>query len=69
MEEAMKKKILDFINKLKKPMSIRQISKNLELSPSTVQRYIDILTLGNEISVSDYGSIKLVSPLEKPAKK
>lgn len=64
MEDATRKKVLNFVNNLKEPMSIRKIAGILKMSSSTAQKYIDILTLQKKINVKDYGNIKLVSPIK-----
>lgn len=64
MDEARLKKFLDFINTLKRPMSIRQVGKNVGVSSATAQKYVDILHSQKKIKVEDYDIIKLVSPLK-----
>ena len=61
MREKTKQKILDFINTLKEPVNLRELSEKLKMSQPTIQKYVDVLSTEKAIKVKDYHSMKLVS--------
>lgn len=65
VKEFYQKQILNFINTLEKPMSIRQIGKNVGVSSATTLKHVDILHSQKKINVEHYGIMKLVSPIKE----
>lgn len=55
-----KDKILEYLKKNKGIINIKQISKNLQMSYPTAQRYIGILEAEGKIQVNNLGNTKLI---------
>lgn len=52
--------ILEYLNKSKKSMSIRKLSKKINLSYPTALKYIGTLELKERITIRNMGNVKLV---------
>ena len=59
--EESKQKILNQLKKEGKPISKTQLAKQLNLHPSTVSKYVDILSAQGILRIEKYGNIHLVT--------
>lgn len=53
--------ILDYLNKVKKEISMLKLSKNIGKSYPTIMKYIGTLELKNKVKVTDFGNKKMVN--------
>ena len=61
--------IINFLNKQKEPISIIELSKQLEISYPSILKHCDILFAEGKINLKDYGNIKLVSKKQNEEKR
>lgn len=61
MAEDLKAKIFKFLSSnSNQKYSVKQISDNLEISYSTVLKWVEVLIASGSIQVEDWGNLKLV---------
>lgn len=59
--EESKERIIEQLKEIGKPISKTQLARKLNLNPSTVSKYVDILSAQGILKIEKYGNIHLVT--------
>lgn len=63
--EAVKSKILNFLNNTKLPHNISEIARAIDKAPPTVSKFVEELAKENKVSIYNKKSMKLVTIQKK----
>mgnify|MGYP001571144597 CR=1 FL=1 len=62
MDETIATKILDYVKKLKEPVSIKELAQEAKINYNTALKYCEILESQGKLIIKEMGNVRAVLP-------